>query len=64
MPERFRATHPDQREPVAPTQESARWGAGLGLRGRRKDGDGFQIDFMVSAMETIGSPIFLWHGTY
>jgi hypothetical protein len=33
-------------------------GAGLVLCGGRKDGDGFHIDFIVSAMETVGSPIF------
>jgi hypothetical protein len=32
-------------------------GAALVLRGRRKGGYGFQIDFMASAMETVGSPI-------
>jgi hypothetical protein len=56
LPGRFRAAHPNQRGTCSAHPRVRPMGAGLVLR--RKDGGGFQIDFMVSAMETVGSPIF------
>lgn len=51
IPERFRGTHPKDREKYAEQPHVRSMGAGLELYGRRKDGSEFPVDIMLGPIE-------------
>jgi formate hydrogenlyase transcriptional activator len=51
IPERFRGTHPKDREKYAEKPHVRAMGAGLELYGRRKDGSEFPVDIMLGPIE-------------
>lgn len=52
IPERFRQAHPDHRRVYKAHASVRPMGAGLELYGRRKEGNEFPVDIMLSPMET------------
>ena len=52
VPERLRHSHPGHRKDYNAHPRSRPMGAGLDLRGRRKDGSEFPIDIMLAPVET------------
>ncbi|HYA89700.1 MAG TPA: sigma 54-interacting transcriptional regulator [archaeon] len=52
IPERFRKTHPGQRNDYTASPRIRPMGIGLELYGRRKDGSEFPVDIMLNAVET------------
>jgi len=52
IPERFRGSHPDEREHYHAAPRIRAMGTGLELYGRRKDGREFPVDIMLSPIAT------------
>jgi PAS domain S-box-containing protein len=59
VPERFRQTHPAQRQNYDAQPRVRPMGAGLELYGRRKDGSEFPVDVMLGPVEIEGGRVTL-----
>ena len=59
IPERFRRAHPGHRIDYVERSRTRPMGAGLELRGLRKDGTEFPVDIMLSAVESGDSKMIL-----
>lgn len=57
MPERYRERHVAHRQGYAATPHTRPMGVGLQLHGRRKNGDEFPIDILLSQQEEDGRPL-------
>jgi PAS domain S-box-containing protein len=59
LPDEYRAKHVRHRDSYAAQPHVRPMGAGLDLRGRRKDGTQFPVDIMLSPLETKQGPIVI-----
>jgi formate hydrogenlyase transcriptional activator len=59
IPERFRPSHPAKREAYSSQPKRRPMGAGLELSARRKDGNEFPVDIMLSPVDTPGGSFIL-----
>ena len=59
IPERFRNAHAAHRKEYAAHPRTRQMGVGMDLYGRRKDGNEFPVDIMLSPIETPGGRVVL-----
>jgi PAS domain S-box-containing protein len=59
VPERFRGTHHGHRSSFAAAPKTRRMGAGLDLKGRRRDGSEFDVEISLSPVATVDGMLVL-----
>jgi PAS domain S-box-containing protein len=59
VPARFRGSHQQHRASFAQAPKTRRMGAGLDLKGRRRDGSEFDVEISLSPVRTAGGTVVL-----